>query len=155
MIHFPLHRPVFPLHIFSQTSALFLETNLASRWKGVGFPALLEGPRTSPELPGDFAGSSLTVKLNNSNPEVPWNFSPEVPRTSPEVGPFISQELSLNFGCVRARRHVCVSSKNKPPFMILNPAEHTAESCTFLPKNAFSNRTMHFPKEKCLFLQKI
>ena len=53
-------------------------------------PELLGSPRTSPEVPrispevfGDFPGSSLTVELN-SNPEVPRKF-PKLPRTSPEV----------------------------------------------------------------------
>ena len=44
------------------------------------------------------------------------------------------------------------SSRNKLPFMILNPQEWTAEKWVPL-KNAFSHRKMHFPTEKCIFLQ--
>ena len=53
-----------------------------------GSPELLESPRTSPEVSrtspevfGDFPGSSLTVELN-SNPEVPRKF-PRLPRKFP------------------------------------------------------------------------
>ena len=46
-----------------------------------GSPELLESPRTSPEVFGDFPWSSLTVELN-SNPEVPRKF-PRLPRKFP------------------------------------------------------------------------
>ena len=55
-----------------------------------GSPELLESPRTSPEVSrtspevfGDFPGSSLTVELN-SNPEVPRKF-PRLPRKFPRL----------------------------------------------------------------------
>ena len=67
-----------------------LETNLASRWKWVRLPRASgkspdfpEVPRTSPEVFGDFPGSSLTVELN-SNPEVPRKF-PKLPRKFPKL----------------------------------------------------------------------
>ena len=67
-----------------------LETNLASRWEGVRLPrASGKSPdfpgssRTSPEVFGDFPGSSLTVELN-SNPEVPRKF-PKPPRKFPKL----------------------------------------------------------------------
>ena len=56
-----------------------------------------EVPRTSPEVFGDFPGSSLTVELN-SNPKLPRKFPklprkfPELPRKFrdfPEVSPFL------------------------------------------------------------------
>ena len=80
-----------------------------------------EVPRTSPEVLGDFPGSSLTVELN-SNPEVPRKFpklpgsSPNFPGssgTSPKVKPLSlgsltpspdSQELSLTGGTFRNPR---------------------------------------------------
>ena len=43
----------------------------------------LEVPRTSPEVFGDFPGSSLTVELN-SNPEVPRKF-PKLPQKFPKL----------------------------------------------------------------------
>ena len=53
-----------------------------------GSPELLGSPRTSPEVPrtspevfGDFPGSSLTVELN-CNPELPRKF-PKLPRKLP------------------------------------------------------------------------
>ena len=55
-----------------------------------GSPELLGSPRTSPEVPqtspevfGDFPGSSVTVELN-SNPEVPRKF-PKLPRKFPKL----------------------------------------------------------------------
>ena len=68
-----------------------LETDLASRWKGVRLPRASgkspDFPRKFPELPrkffGDFPGSSLTVELN-SNPEVPRKF-PGLPRKFPRL----------------------------------------------------------------------
>ena len=55
-----------------------------------------------------------------------------------------------------------ISSTKKLSFMILSPPEHTAEKWIFLQKNAFSlkknafsQRTMHFPAQASLFLQKM
>ena len=66
------------------------QTNLASRWEGVRLPQASgkspdfpEVPRTSPEVFGDFPGSSPTVELN-SNPEVPRKF-PKLPRKFPKL----------------------------------------------------------------------
>ena len=75
----------------SWNSQQYLETNLASRWKGVRPPPSfweVPGlPQKFPELPrkffGDFPGSSLTVELN-SNPEVPRKF-PGLPRKFPKL----------------------------------------------------------------------
>ena len=70
-----------------------LETNLASRQEGVRLPRASgkspDFPASSPNFPGSFLATS---------PEVfsLWNLtaiqtSPEVSRTSPEVGPFLWQ----------------------------------------------------------------
>ena len=63
---------------------------MASHWEGVRLPRASgkspdfpEVPRTSPEVFGDFPGSSLTVELN-SIPEVPRKF-PRLPRKFPEL----------------------------------------------------------------------
>ena len=41
-----------------------------------------------------------------------------------------------------------LSSRNKLPFMILDPPEQSAENCSFREKNALSYSKMHFPTEK-------
>ena len=72
-----------PQHTVAQTHADYLETNLASRWKGVRLP---RASGKSPDFPGsspNFPGSSLTVELN-SNPEVPRKF-PRLPRKFPKL----------------------------------------------------------------------
>ena len=77
---------------FSIQSRRFSATNWRQIWRVAGresgTPELLgspqnspEVPRTSPEVFGDFPGSSLTVELN-SNPEVPRKF-PRLPRKFP------------------------------------------------------------------------
>ena len=59
-----------------------------------------EVPRTSPEVFGDFPGSSLTVEPN-SNPEVPRKFPrlprkfPDFPGSSPEVSRFSGKPDTL------------------------------------------------------------
>ena len=62
-----------------------LETNLASRWKGVRLP---RASGKSPDFPGrkffgDFPGGSLTVE-QSSNPGVPRKF-PGLPRKFPKL----------------------------------------------------------------------
>ena len=85
--------------------ALNLETNLGSRWEGVGLP---RASGKSPDFPGsspNFPGSSLATspellplsnltaiqrfaEVSQTSPEVPRT-SLEVPLTSPEVNPFL------------------------------------------------------------------
>ena len=71
-----------------------MDINWRQIWQAAGresdSPELLGSPRTFPEVPrtspevfGDFPGSSLTVELN-SNPEVPRKF-PKLPRKFPKL----------------------------------------------------------------------
>ena len=55
-----------------------------------------EAPRTSPEVFGDFPGSSLTVELN-SNPEVPRKFK-KLPRKFPKLPRKFSGGQPLSLG---------------------------------------------------------
>ena len=85
--------------------------NLVSRWEGVRLPQasgkspdFLGVPPTSPEVFGDFRGSSLTCgtkqqsrgspEVSQTSPEVP-GISPEVSRTSPEVTPLSGKPETL------------------------------------------------------------
>ena len=100
---FPEFSP--PQYGWGRNSFFRLETNSASRWKGVRLPRASGSPRTSPEVPPNFPGS-----FSATSPEVvplcnltaiqrfPGSFanlpgsSPNFPgssRTSPEVSPFL------------------------------------------------------------------
>ena len=83
----------------------FLETNLASRWEGVGLPELLESPglppevpRTSPEVPRRLPGRSLTnltaIQIPRKLPRLPRRSAVSLGSLTPSRD---SQELSLTF----------------------------------------------------------
>ena len=55
----------------------------------------------------------------------------------------------------KALRDILMSSKNKLPLMILDPSEQTAENELFLQNTStFLQKKVHFPDEKCIFLQR-
>ena len=59
-----------------------------------------------------------------------------------------SQRLLRRYSLGTALQKDTLSSKNKLPFMILNPPEKTSGKCPFPRKNALSCRKMQLPAEK-------
>ena len=63
-------------------------------------------------------------------------------------GPVLRNTARLSQRYARIARY---SSKNKPPFMILNPVEHIADHALSCRKMPFSYWKIHVPEEKCPF----
>ena len=68
-------------------------------------------------------------------------------------GPDVSRESAFQEGLGNFQEPKN-SSRNKLPFMILNPRSELPQKMVFLKKDSFSCRKMPFPTEKCAFLQK-